>query len=492
VGKKRKATKAAVSKRYDLDVGKQRSRARLRKFIKKHLHGRKKAYVLCFPGSYGTEIEAIYRKLGIPDHNIFGVERDPAAAKRIQERYPDINVYCGEMNDFIYSYEGPPFDIVSLDYCGYFAQKRLGALTLLAGRHMLAERAVVAVNFLAGREQSDTQDMIRMQYARAQMDRKKVKAGLWHTPDTVHEITDIMKDAKEEDLSVARDDAITFGISSILGFTTPSTEISFNYDLKKCRGKTWTLSLDTEVLPSTKDGGIKLSNVKEGDTDDKMHVAQMIKHEAIQQIVQHLDEFGVIAAAKAEPNTIGAPPEFFDYHLGRTLVMAWYDKYSNPHLPVEMERYSYVSESGRRMLCDFVLTKQIDLSKLPDAIGVFVDKDDPDHHNFLLSPKPTDFPDYRSYLMLLKKIVRGYANKVATKVKTDAIMFPDRIDLGGGKAIPFDEDKIKQRIVALIEKGRTNEEIAAKYSIYTPNQIRAIRAHVTMGTYDTAQGRQSG
>ena len=143
------------------------------------------------------------------------------------------------------------------------------------------------------------------------------------------------------------------------------------------------------------------------------------------------------------------------------------------------------------MLCDFVLAEQIDLSKVPDAIAVYQDSDDPEHHDFLLTPLPPEYPDPSSYIKFLKKIVLSYTKKVSVRTKTDAIHFPDRIDLGGGKTIPFDEDKIKQRIVALIEKGRSNEEIAAKYTVYTPNQIRAIRAHVTMGTYDDAPTGQS-
>jgi len=185
VAKKRKSTKAAVSKRYDLDVGKQRSRAKLRKFIKKRLFNRKKAHVLCLPGSYGTEIESIYRKLGIPDHNIFGVERDPAAAKRIQERYPEINVYCGEMNHFIYEYDGPPFDIVSLDYCGYYSPRRLAAVSLLAANHRLSRKAVIAVNFMAGREQARHQDQIRLQHALATMCRSAKQRPRLYSPDTM-------------------------------------------------------------------------------------------------------------------------------------------------------------------------------------------------------------------------------------------------------------------------------------------------------------------
>lgn len=210
----------------------------------------------------------------------------------------------------------------------------------------------------------------------------------------------------------------------------------------------------------------------------------MAKHEAIQDINEQLQELGIIAAAKAERHALGIPNEFFDYHLGRTLVMAWYDKHSDPHLPVAIERYSYVSESGRRMLSDFWEVRQLDLSKIPDAVGIFALKKNQDAHKFLLSPHPATYSDMRAYLERLKKIVYMYSDKVASVVKVDAITWPDRVDLGGGQAIPFNEDKIKQRIIALIEKGRSNEEIAAKFTIYTPNQIRAIRAHVTMRTYD--------
>jgi len=283
---------------------------------------------------------------------------------------------------------------------------------------------------------------------------------------------------------------MTYSLSSILGFTIPSAEIARAYGIEKVRGHGLGLSIDSEILGTT-DEGIELSNTKELDTKDPLLIGQMVKHEAIQQINKEIESSGVTAYAKATADPVEVSPEFFDYHLGRTLVMCWYDKHSNPNLPVDMERYSYISESGRRMLCDFILTEQIDLSNVPDAIAVYQDPDDPEHHNFLLTPSPDEYADGDSYVRTLKKIVLSYTKRVGMKVKTDADTFPERIDLGGGKAVPFDEDKIKQRIVALIEKGRSNEEIAAKYSIYTPNQIRAIRAHVTMGTYDEAQGGQS-
>ena len=176
-----------MSKRFDLDVGKRRLRKRWREFVKKRSFDRKQQRILCFPGEYGFEIEQVYRPLGFKDENIFGVERDPDAAKAIRSRYPKINLFEGEMVDFVNQYEGPPFGVVSLDYCGHFSDDKMKPLMLLTAGGRLGDRCCVCLNLLAGREQTEDKETLRSLYARFLQDQSLARGEsplppTWYNP----------------------------------------------------------------------------------------------------------------------------------------------------------------------------------------------------------------------------------------------------------------------------------------------------------------------
>jgi hypothetical protein len=476
-------------KRYDLDVGKRRVRRRWREFIKRKIFDRKKQNILCFPGEYGFEIEQCYRPLGFREENIHGVERDKRAARLIRERYPKISLYEGELMAFANEYNGPPFSIVSLDYCGHFSNDKMNPLALLSARGLLAERCVIAVNLMAGREQTEDQQSLRNLYTRVLQDQRDLKGKVVD----IREAIALLNEANDENITEVRDNAVTQALLSLLGYFLPSMQVSFGFDLTKLRGVAVALRHDTKVLEPAEDGATRLENAEVMDGSNRMSLSLQIKHEAIQDINDELRSRGIIATAKLEARRLGIPPEFFDYHLGRTLVMAFYDKHGQPDFPVTLERYSYVSESGRRMVSDFVETRSFrhELASLPDVIAPLHGKQDPATHRFCLHPDP-EGEKYKgradAYLDLLKRVVKGYAEKIAKNIKSEPDTWPEREDLGGGETMGVDEEKLKARVIELIKKGRTTEEIVQKVPYLQPGTVRAIRAHVTMHTYDKKSG----
>lgn len=91
----------AEEKRFDMILGKQRARARLRDFIGKRLHSYRNGRVLCLPGEHGREIEHVYRKLGFQDRNIVGLEADAGAFQGVREHYPKITSHNETIDDYL-------------------------------------------------------------------------------------------------------------------------------------------------------------------------------------------------------------------------------------------------------------------------------------------------------------------------------------------------------------------------------------------------------
>jgi hypothetical protein len=349
---------------------------------------------------------------------------------------------------------------------------------------------------MAGREQAKDQAGMRTLYARVLMDQARSVPD--SDPVDVHDALGMLHNANEEELSEVRENALTQSILSQLGYLMPNLKVSYDFDLTHVTGTSIQLRPDTKLISDDGAGCMKFENVSVSDNSDRMQLANQIKHEAIYDINKELKDRGIIEYAKLDAQIQQSlrqktfPRTFFDYHMGRTLVMAFYDQYGSPDFPVGLERYSYISESGKRMLSDFIETRQLksERDSMPTMIAPLHAKDSTEHR-FCLYPKPeVDTPEgMAEYLKKLKKLVLHYAERIAKFIKTEAEHWPDREDLGGGESININEDKLKARVIELVKKGRTTEEIAQKVPYLQPGQIRAIRAHVTMNSYDKKKAK---
>jgi hypothetical protein len=110
-----------IQKHYNDDWAKSRSRDLVRGMIEDTvLQYRKPSQVtvLCFPGVDATEIEEVYDPLGISRENIIGLERDPEIASEIESRGLGIQVVPEEFGDYVARRNKLQLDVVSLDYTG--------------------------------------------------------------------------------------------------------------------------------------------------------------------------------------------------------------------------------------------------------------------------------------------------------------------------------------------------------------------------------------
>jgi hypothetical protein len=464
-------------------VGKKRARKRLRELIKSSIHIRKNARVLCFPGEYGTEIEDVYRKLGFRDCNIIGVERDARAAEEIQKRYPDIQVYRGDLVDFVKTYEGEPLSVVSLDYCGKATMDKYNPLMGLALKGVLAKRYLLHFNVMAGRELESTQSLLRVNYAHKLIEREGLK-GKYFDPNDPDDATGksfkaALAQASEAPLMEARGNAITQRLLSVVGHEVPAMLTCYR----------WNLNADEEAVEAMPQWVLDFAGMDAPlENEHPASLASLVKNRAFQDVNAHLAGSGVIDALKEHTRKTqrGFPLDWIDYHFGRGLVMLFFDKHGNAHLPSKMDRYSYVSESGKRMMTDLIVFEQTfdRLQSIEDAVAPLPDPEWGTHVFAPIFPNDLDAPDDDMLLawgLSLRKKYLKYIRRMESGFQT-INSWPDRIDLGGG-TVTMTEEQVKGKIIGYIKQGRDNEYILRKFPTFKKGSLAAIRAHVTMGTY---------
>lgn len=431
------------SKRFDMIVGKSRARARLREFIKLNIGNKKDARVLCLPGENGREVEHVYRKLGISDRNIAGIEKDQRVAKLVRLHYPQIQVHEGKVGDFCAQYaasDGPPFSIVSLDYCGSFSLDKIRPLLYLAAGKKLTERAVIAVNLFVGREKGTPVSHLHAFHVLSERAKNR-KFGLvtrqslsqWDWQSKLKSVEEIKKGAPDASLMDARQDAVAMSVVNTMLFETRA-------------------AVAMHCLPHEDPRAFELN-----------HTALLLLED---DLTLELGDW--IREADEEKKL---PEGHYDW--AKAIVKLATDKHTRPYFLKKAEFYGYVNDAGHRMHFDLFLFDQQNnkFDRLPDVYSI-VDK------VVVWNPLLRD-PETRRPFLAEYTIAGGDINWLHPE------KYPSRIDLGGG-AIPIDPERLKDKIISWIKKGRSNDDIMARVPV-TAGTLRALRAHVTMKTYDGAE-----
>jgi hypothetical protein len=121
--------------------------------------------VLCFPGKEMREVFDVYDVLGIKRKNIVGLEERPKEHKVLEALNDSLERKIQVVNssdlEFLQQQSVSPFDVVSLDYCGYFNNKKADAITSLVTRGWLNPRAILITNYQKGRENKPTKTSFR-------------------------------------------------------------------------------------------------------------------------------------------------------------------------------------------------------------------------------------------------------------------------------------------------------------------------------------------
>ncbi|GEM_PF-4835784 len=120
-----------MDKHYTSDPAKSKSRELVKDSIKRTLLTYRKPQdlkVLCFPGIDAQEIIEIYDQLKIPRQNIIGIEREKDIANILVEKNLGIQVIHNSLEDYITQQSSLAFDIISLDYTGPLVLSQIDTL----------------------------------------------------------------------------------------------------------------------------------------------------------------------------------------------------------------------------------------------------------------------------------------------------------------------------------------------------------------------------
>ncbi|PIZ52424.1 hypothetical protein COY27_00315 [Candidatus Woesearchaeota archaeon CG_4_10_14_0_2_um_filter_33_13] len=148
----------AEVKSFKTDSAKQLWRERIVDFVRRHYSpGQlRNLQVLCLAGKEMQEVFEIYDQLGVKRRNIVSLEEitsEYEAEKRLNESLDQpITVVNSPVTAYLNQVQNRRFDIVCLDYCGYFDDERYLDISKLALRGLLGPRAILITNYQMARE----------------------------------------------------------------------------------------------------------------------------------------------------------------------------------------------------------------------------------------------------------------------------------------------------------------------------------------------------
>ena len=154
-------------KSFKTDSAKQLWRERIIDFVRKHYSPAqvKNLSVLCLAGKEMHEVFEVYDVLGVKRRNIVSLE-EMAKEYKAQQRLnttldQPITVIHSPVTAYLNRAQSQRFDIVSLDYCGYFDDFKYLDISKLALHGMLGPRAVLITNYQMAREGKNAQCGLR-------------------------------------------------------------------------------------------------------------------------------------------------------------------------------------------------------------------------------------------------------------------------------------------------------------------------------------------
>ena len=350
------------------DPVKQLYRDRIEAFVRKHydLRERLKAKVLCLPGPEMSGISH-YDNLGVKRRNIHGVEKFPDAhaqlEARVAEERPKNRIRVAppqDLLDFLRT-TNQKFDIIELDYCGYFSRDVVGAIQYIARRQLLPERGILIVNVQAKRENRARQNDFWDFYTGIQDGiNKTIDASeeLVTSEQEFEELVDEMvegliypeqkKAESDIELRRLREEVFSRRIAISMAFGKSPYEVVELFN--------------EEYLDSIVDNMIKFQRR----VDEKTKGRFFKEYDYIRQVIEDNNKDEVITIGSGTAvlrvqiirNLANNLPERI-HHMIPALACFLYAKYSRPYFAEHLDCFRYVSQPGNTpMVCDIGLYNQ--------------------------------------------------------------------------------------------------------------------------------------
>lgn len=458
------------------DPAKEKSRERLRAYLETYLRPHKKPQdikVVCFPGAEvegeeALEVLQVYDLLGIPRKNIVGLEYNPSAAERLQHANLGLEVICQDSLDF-FKTTNKKFDVISLDYTGHRTWKERDTTRYIAGRQILTNNGVFCTNHAIKRESKEMQqsllngivggDIIYRIY-------ESIDPLIIGTPEFQQEFNRLAEDFEEERERLERElkqgkipldivrNAITQGNIAIFGRGNIELDPTRQMFAKNNSLKEFAIRLDHHY-EKPKNSGLE--------SDIPLYQGY---NDACQYAVNN-----VIA------NLIS---EGFDKEIALGLIQTISCSHHGARPPKNLERYTYTSNKNYKMLMDIFQVRETPRSWVRAA-------------EYLLNPTLNDGMLHPVNPQFLSRKDRKIFEKFTSEFNPEffKIRIDDPVDLGSSYRPP--EKISKDEAIVLLQDGLSPAEIAGCYEGFKgqrkdeksfKTQLAALKAHLTMGTYN--------
>ncbi|MBM0103200.1 tetratricopeptide repeat protein [Steroidobacter sp. S1-65] len=480
-------------------VVKESSRTALREFIQAAFTLREIsiARVLCFPGREGLEVP-IYCGLGVPPENIVCIEKDRCFANELKRRKQGTKIHRQTLQDFL---DDPPvgqFEIISLDTMAQFASF-VPALHALRGRDLIADRAILSTNFCGAREADASKGMYALAGWSGRIDSAVVCAfklfrALCREGISVED-ADALRDALRwlfsgnpaipvnRGVLQRRSEAIHSGIRRIM--TSPANSLvhilfrecdrdgSLTREAQKFLQPDFSRSIPEIATEAAAVFRQQLAMILKQPGFMPPKVAAMLEARVAKQIRELVERFARECSARAGNWDIEQTSEL--------LVRAIDSFIGGERFVVTARSCKYVGEGGTPMYADMLLTRRIadfdELGRILPSGPTTLDE--------LL--KPIEELGASGFNSLINSLEYG-----STNLRRGEAQIPTRQHLGCESRIrprvPYvtlDPASRKTQALQLMSQNPslTIEDIAHSVGAKSSQEIAAVKAHWTMGTY---------
>ncbi len=454
-----------AEKHYESDWAKAKARYLQKGMVEETLLKFKKPSelkVLCLPGIDAAEVFQVYDPLDIPRENVTGVERERDIADEIESKGLGIELCRGSIEDYISEKNATIFDVASLDFIGPITEKQFYMMRNLINKQRNNYFVLHTCNLL--RRDNKTLPLYHFSYStnldaekncpifsegqiRALTERSnhflnKIKSGSTFMPEKGSAYISVVKASFSNSSYSA--------YSKIFNFLTgvELTEIlgGFIQEAEKTTGK-----------------GIRL---------DKDKVFSSLEWSPLLVVLPKLLENVVWGYLKQECDKNGLKEEHFQ--RGLWLALKDISNSSKVFRAKDADSYSYISESGAPMIGTLHYLvhprRSINAAKKIGEIINFPEK-------FKLGDK--------KQLIALYKGLKKYAQEEEDLVKPQKVI--EVADKSNNVVFLGNSSKpvlTKERAIEEFRNGATVDELKKRYRCWESKPLSQWKAHLTMGTYD--------
>jgi len=465
---------------------KRKAREELKDFISQHYpNSRQTIKVLTLLGHEEHGLKEIWDGLNIPRQNITVVERDSEVYNLLMKKKLDVNLIKGDVNKYLANTD-QNFDIINLDYHGYFNLSKIKALQHIAYNKILNGRGILATWYSGRREDETMQRIFEGQACQ----------GVKDVIEQVEQNPQILGNRCKSDLedrllarleSIKEDGGRSDSISEIIYGVFFSGKLNFEQhpliSALKLRDEYVNFVKKSQPFGAKNKEFLKiLTERRKPEGHEKVAYeaflrartavskSEQISREDEEILIQEFHKTSGLGKVDEVVKKIvlnkfyDEKNKFGEDFLNAICKVLKYQKINN-YLPEDVKRFTYHSNKGTPMFVDF---------------NLFVQKD------------PTKVVEWESKQGRFRVKKKKMSSKLINKIK-DFHELSSKVHFTNYKereAIELEYRFLdKEEIYSLLKEGKTDAEIL-DIDPSLANSLRAYKAHITMDEKGIQKGRR--